>query len=115
PPHSGLPQEVYSRQNDLIVRYGQGPSELFSYQLDWRLLEPAAPFVAAIELWLSVQTELLDTQPELEITCSAPDGVRWSSFEHQQLVADDQELATAAPVAVPTAKGSSASVAAHVT
>lgn len=87
PAHSSQPQEVYSRQSDLIVRYGQGPGEQFSYQLDWRLLEPAAPFVAAIELWLSVQTSLLDTQPEIEIACVAPAGERWSTFSHQQLMA----------------------------
>ncbi len=84
--HSSQPHEVYSRQSDLIVRYGQGPSEQFSYQLDWRLLQPAAPFAAAVELWLSIQTDLLDTQPELEIACTAPPGLSWSTFEHRQLI-----------------------------
>lgn len=88
--HSSQPLEVYSRQNDLIVRYGQGPAEQFSYQLDWRLLETPAPFVAAIELWVSIQTNLLDTQPELEIACSAPSGMGWSAFEHQQLGTEHQ-------------------------
>lgn len=96
PAHGSQPLEVYSRQNDLIVRYGQGPAEQFSYQLDWRLLETPAPFIAAIELWLSIQTDLLDTQPELEVTCSAPAGRSWSTFEHQQLAADPQASATGA-------------------
>lgn len=90
PTHNSQPLEVYSRQNDLIVRYGQGPAEQFSYQLDWRLLETPAPFMAAIELWVSIQTDLLDTQPELEIACIAPAGMGWSAFEHQQLGTDLQ-------------------------
>lgn len=100
PAHSSQPQEVYSRQSDLIVRYGQGPSEQFSYQLDWRLLEPPAPFAAAIELWLSVQTNLLDTQPELEIVCNASPGLRWSIFEHHQLAPNSESPASESPATV---------------
>lgn len=95
PAHASLPDEVYSRQNDLIVRYPQGPADTFSYQLDWQLFQPRAPFIAAIELWLSVQTNLLDTEPELEIACSASSGQSWQVFEHPQLIEADSEVAQA--------------------
>ena len=90
PTHASLPEEVYSRQGDLIVRYRQSSTDTFAYQLDWQLLPAAEPFVAAVELWLSVQTDLLDTEPELEIACRARDGQGWRVFEHQQL--DDSEV-----------------------
>ncbi len=85
PPHASLAEEVYSRQGDLIVRYRQSPADTFAYQLDWQLLPATAPFVAAVELWLSVQTDLLDTEPELEIACRASIGQGWRVFEHQQI------------------------------
>ncbi|MCA9158631.1 MAG: hypothetical protein KDA72_09905 [Planctomycetales bacterium] len=89
PPHASLPEEVYSREGDLIVRYRQSPADTFAYQLDWQLLPATAPFVAAVELWLSVQTDLLDTEPELEIACSARSGQHWQVFEHRQLSEPD--------------------------
>ena len=85
PSHASLPEEVYSRQGDLIVRYRQSSTDVFAYQLDWQLLSASAPFIAAVELWLSVQTDLLDTEPELEIACRAINRQSWRVFEHHQL------------------------------
>lgn len=92
PPHASLPEEVYSRQGDLIVRYRQSSVDTFAYQLDWQLLPASAPFVAAVELWLSVQTDLLDTSPELEVACRANSGQSWQVFEHHQL--DNSDVAS---------------------
>ncbi len=105
PAHAGIPEEIYNRQSDLIVRYRQGPTDTFTYQLDWQLLPATAPFVAAVELWLSVQTDLLDTEPELEIVCSASGGQTWRAFEHSQLCDWDakpkgQPAATRGPAAL---------------
>ena len=47
------------------------PTDTFAYQLDWQLLEPQGPFVAGVELWLSIQTDLLNTRPQLEIAARA--------------------------------------------
>src|SRR5690606_18737624 len=48
-------------------------------------------------LWLSVQTDLLDTQPELEIVCNAFPGLRWTTFEHHQLAPKSEAPATESP------------------
>ena len=67
PRHAMLPTEVYVRDNDLIASFAQSADDNFAFQLNWRGLTPDAPFVAGIELWISVQTNLLDIHPEVEI------------------------------------------------
>ena len=55
PPHSLVPEEVYIRQTDLIARFQQTDSDQFSFQVDWRLLPVSAPFLAGVELWISLR------------------------------------------------------------
>lgn len=74
PQHSQVAEEIYSRQRDLICRYRQTESDSFAFQLDWQLIPPNGPFALGAELWLSVQTGLLDTHPELNVTCHALGG-----------------------------------------
>lgn len=85
PKHAGVPEEIYVRQQDLICRYRQSPEDSFAYQLNWRLLEPQGPFDLAVELWLSVQTDLLDTYPSLLVSCAQLGSAAWSIFGHRQL------------------------------
>jgi hypothetical protein len=93
PYHTPTPEEIYARQNDLICRYRQADQDAFSFQLDWQLLPPQGPFELGAELWLSVQTNLLDTQPMLEVASRSLGKSAWQVFSHQQLsdstLADD--------------------------
>jgi hypothetical protein len=69
------PAEFFSRGNDLIAIYSERPDHPFRAQIYWRLI--AAPFadsdveelrrIAALELILSIQTSLLDSDPGLEV------------------------------------------------
>ncbi len=73
PSHAFKIQEAYIRQNDLIVRYEQSGSDLFTVQLNWRRLDCDIPDALAFEVWISVQTSLLDTHPEIEVRSRTPD------------------------------------------
>lgn len=83
PEHSLVPEEVYVRQQDLIARFGQGPNDLYSLQVDYRLLDAPAGFDLALEVWLTVQTTLLDGAPKLLLTSNGQG--EWSSWNHSQL------------------------------
>ncbi len=91
PPHASQPEEVYSRQGDLIARYQQTEQDTFAYQLDWQLLAPQGPFVAGVELWLSIQTDLLNTRPQLEVTTQALHGNSWRILQHCEMMEDQDE------------------------
>jgi len=65
-----LPSERYVRQQDLITVFPQKYPWLFSYQIDVRVLSANKDrFVA--ELWLSIQTSMLESNPELWIASGA--------------------------------------------
>lgn len=74
-----------------MVRYGQSEKDQFAFQLDFRAVPKSQLSSAAcgFDIWLSVQTQLLDSHPKLEIhhpgtgqwksqpamqTCSGPAG-----------------------------------------
>ncbi|MFO0944318.1 MAG: hypothetical protein U0930_26715, partial [Pirellulales bacterium] len=67
PSHSLVPEEVYVRQQDLIARFTQGRSDLYSLQVDYRLLDAPSEFDLALEVWLTVQTTLLDGSPKMKL------------------------------------------------
>lgn len=96
PTHACAPQEIYSRKEDLICRYRQSESDLFAFQLDWQLLPAVGPFACGVELWLSVQTDLLDAKPELEVTCHATSSRAWQVFSHDEIsdepISNDQNI-----------------------
>ncbi|HEV2968958.1 MAG TPA: hypothetical protein VGY55_03145 [Pirellulales bacterium] len=67
--------DFFSRGNDLVAVYGEAAGNPFRAQIYWRLL-PALPFdsadntnqsIAALELILSIQTSLLDSDPALAV------------------------------------------------
>lgn len=87
PRHSSAIEEQYLRGDDLIVRYKQTEKDRFSYQLDWRSipLEPESYFEFGIELWISIQTSLLDCHPTLELTSEVA-GSTWEVFQDSDLM-----------------------------
>ncbi len=100
PAHASRAEEIYVRGDDLICRYGQSKEDLFAFQLDWQLLSAAGPFAIGAELWLSVQTDLLDTQPELEVISQAG-SQSWQLLSHDEL--SDEPLAGDSAVRGPAA------------
>lgn len=84
PNHSAIPEEVYVRGEDLIARFAQSESDEFGVQLNWKALDKSPVADSAIELWLSIQTNLLDSSPELELSSDGGDG-SWQVFRHAEL------------------------------
>jgi hypothetical protein len=83
---SELSQEVeaYLRGPDLIATYRGAAAQPFRWQVYWRAERKLYPgSLAAIELVVSVQTRLLDSQPQLMISSLLPavSGWRWRSCE----------------------------------
>jgi hypothetical protein len=88
PDHTMVPEEVYVRDNDLIARFRQSAGDEYAFQLDWRLLGSDGQFAAGVELWLSIQTELLDIRPEIEVACQGPRRHAWKSVSHATLAGE---------------------------
>jgi hypothetical protein len=86
PGHSMVAEEIYVRQQDLIARFGQIGTDEYSFQVDWRLIEAPLGFDVGLEVWVSLQTNLLDTAPKIQV---ASQGIgAWTGWRHQQLVSD---------------------------
>lgn len=69
PSHACHIDDHFARGADLMVRYGQSEHDQFAFQLDLRGV-PANELGGAesgFDIWLSVQTQLLDSHPTLEI------------------------------------------------
>jgi len=79
-PATPLLSECFVRQGDLIVVYPQRDGRPFSLQLDYRILPVESHIKSSItaaanplekgllvELWISIQTYLLDTHPSIEM------------------------------------------------
>jgi len=65
--------EAYVRQSDLIAIYPERVPCRFGYQIDVRMIQDAPSNSMAMEFWLSIQTSLLDSYPQLEL--------RWSGAQ----------------------------------
>jgi hypothetical protein len=89
PAHSNKLEEIYARQNDLIVRYAQHHHDRFSFQVDWRILEVESPYTVGFEVWISIQTDLLDTSPSLFLSSYGQSN--WQGWTHEQLLPDSDE------------------------
>jgi len=82
PAHALVIDDAFIRDSDLMVRYGQSASDQFAFQLDFRSVPSAAlgPFDCGLDLWLSVQTQLLDSHPLLDVrSCTA--GGHWTASD----------------------------------
>lgn len=86
PAHAFRPEEIYVRQQDLIVRYSQSEGDQFSIQLDWRLIHCKPPFSLAVEVWFSIQTQFLNTHPQIGLQVSGPG--YWNHWSHTGLCSD---------------------------
>jgi len=75
-PAPGL-DEAYSRLDDFIACYPQKYPWPFSYQLDVRV-QPSDENLLVAELWLSVQTSMLECNPQLSLVPTSPNAP-WSS------------------------------------
>ena len=62
-------QDCYTRLGDLVAAYPQRDARKFNVQLDFRLLD-ATPESLLVELWVSVQTYLLDSHPSVSVRCA---------------------------------------------
>ena len=84
PEFSFIPEEIYVREQDLIARFKQSAADQFALQLNWRIVEMSDARVSCIELWASIQTDLLDTHPVVIASCASPKG-GWEVKTHCDL------------------------------
>lgn len=85
PSHALQAEELYVRESDLIVRFGQSPADQYALQLNWQLLENIPSVAHGVELWVSIQTNLLDSSPRLRIS-SEGEFAGWHLFQHEELL-----------------------------
>ncbi len=65
---AGIPfADAYVRQRDLIAMFPQAFDWNFGYQVDMRMIAESHLDALTMEIWLSIQTSLLDTHPQLEL------------------------------------------------
>ena len=101
--HALAVAESYVRNPDLITRFSQSDEDTFGFQLDHRALVGTQPeVIASLELWLSVQTAHLDSEPSLRITCEGPESqATWRRLTHEELATDSRKsLDSAGPAAL---------------
>ncbi len=92
PSHSLTIEEAYVRTTDFIVRYAESEHDAYTFQLNWRMLgdltsaaSHGRPGWCGVELWVSIQTRLLDAQPQIEIRSAGQAGT-WRMIDHGQLI-----------------------------
>ncbi|GAB5406616.1 MAG: hypothetical protein Aurels2KO_48470 [Aureliella sp.] len=90
PKHALEIEEAYARGEDVIAQYAQAEGDSFCFHLYWRNLPKIDQEQCSLELWLGVQTGLLDSRPELHVTCCS-EGDRWDKLMHSDL-ADGSNL-----------------------
>ncbi|MBN8602443.1 MAG: hypothetical protein J0M26_15520 [Planctomycetes bacterium] len=76
-PTDGSPRQAsdaYVRQNDLICEFAQTANDQFSFQTYFRILPDSTENLLGLEVWLSVQTDLLDSSPSMELASIVPNG-----------------------------------------
>lgn len=101
--HGLAVEESYVRNQDLITRFAQSEKDTFGFQLDHRALVGTQPeVIASLELWLSVQTAHLDSEPSIQVTCESPESqATWRQLTHEELASDSREpSASAGPAAL---------------
>lgn len=87
PDHSLFIEEAYVRGSDLISMFDQRDSDSFAFALHHCLLESDNSRVS-IESWFSVQTDDLDSEPVLSVSCRSADASYWETMSHQEVIAD---------------------------
>lgn len=64
--------DAYIRGDDLVATYRQTPDKPARVQVYWRWRERAVALHAAVDVEISVQTSLLDSQPEMRLQTHFP-------------------------------------------
>lgn len=90
PQHTLDIEEAYARGSDVIAQYAQAEGDSFCFHLYWRTLAVEADEQCSLELWLGVQTGLLDSQPELHVSCSS-EGDTWTALKHAELMGETRD------------------------
>lgn len=74
PPSAESPADAYVRGADLIATYDPADERPFRTQVYWRSVESfaASSGIRAVELHVSVQTDLLDSRPEVRVVSQLP-------------------------------------------
>jgi len=89
-PTEGSPRqasEAYVRQNDLISEFAQTRHDQFSFQTYFRILPESTDDLLGLEVWLSVQTTLLDSCPSMELVSIVPNSRwRWQSLSSSHAI-----------------------------
>ncbi|MEM8736286.1 MAG: hypothetical protein AAGG44_18800 [Planctomycetota bacterium] len=103
PQHSFAAEEIYVRQEDLLSQFDQTEQDNFAFHLNHRLLDsqPDLSTIADLELWLSVQTDDLDSEPVLVVSCESPDGSYWETIKESQLLPNAIESDAPAAIVCP--------------
>ncbi len=103
-PHQPFHQDCYTRLGDLVAAYPQRDSRKFNVQLDYRLLEVTAESLL-VELWISVQTYLLDSHPSVSVQCSldASSVTNYVANEMDKLSVESDDLEIAGDANSPLA------------
>lgn len=60
-------EDAYVREMDLIAHYPQTVPWAFGYQIDWRYRAKLVDHVQCMEVWLSISTSMLESNPKLVI------------------------------------------------
>lgn len=102
PAHALKAEEAYVRGDDLIVRFDQSDEDNFAFQLDFRVLPDAREQVEmGVELWLSVQTDDLESEPTLKVGSHSPTGQYWDILDHGKVLGDSKDInADSSPAAL---------------
>lgn len=70
--------DFYVRGDDLVATYGQTEELAYRPQVYWRAAQPQQPQTyAALDVHVSVQTSLLDSQPVVRVTSRLPVTEAW--------------------------------------
>ncbi len=84
------PSDLYVRGQDLIASYAQTASRPFAPQVYWRAVPTRAlPALAAVEVIVSVQTDLLDSRPRIDArtTLAASEVLRNADTQCEEFIA----------------------------
>ena len=69
------PDAWHIRQADLVATYPQTDARPFAVEVYWRVIAASDPDVLAeVELWVSTETDLLDSSPEVSVVTGLPQG-----------------------------------------
>src|SRR5258706_13689282 len=76
--------DAYVRGNDLVALYEPQPPMQVQPQVYWRARQDAGQVALGVEMIVSMQTSLLDSNPETVVATGMPTGAIWGPAEGQE-------------------------------